>query len=156
MLLVVVRISYIAYDWRWYGNDFREYQAVASQIPPRQVVSFINVKLYDREHTARRCDMYGPLLISLHGQASQLFAIPTAQPIKLSGKLLAGLSDLPKHIRSSPSATRDYNSAVLSRIAEQSHFDYVLLCNASDLQHAFPDGMSLVATRGRFTLLKVR
>ena len=156
VLLVVGRISWIAYDWRGYAQDFESYSAVASKIPPQKVVAYINVNLESRLVSSRRCEMYGPLLISLYGQASPLFAIPTAQPLRLTGRLLAGLSHLPQHERFTVPEERAYHNAVLAKIAEERHFDYVLLCDAARLQRGFPAGAVVVAARDRFTLLKVR
>lgn len=154
LALVVVRIAWIVQDWRGYEDDLRAYGQVVAELPPQQVVAFVNVRLEHRVGPMRRCEMYGPLLVSRHGQASPLFAIPTAQPLKLKGRLAMGLNDLPVHRRFTPAEAQDYYRRTLQALAAQRFFDYALVCDGGRLDRPPTDGV--VAQAGRFTLLKLR
>jgi hypothetical protein len=154
--LAVVRIGAITYDWRRYDRDLAAYDSVVSELPPHQVVGYLNVQPEHRGSGPRRCEMYGPLLVSAHGHASQLFAIPTAQPLKLRGKLLAGLEDLPPHRRFTRAEARAYYYSVIDAILAERRFDYLLLCDAASLEGPLPDTAYVVANSGRFTLIRLR
>ncbi len=156
VLLVVGRIGYICLDWRSYAPDVRDYRAVASQIPPHRVVNFINVSLQPRLGQQRRCEMYGPMLISMYGQAAALFAIPTAQPIRLKGRLAFALSDLPDHKPFIGKAAVDYYNRTLDAVVAQKRFDYSLICDADLLGRPLPATAEIAARQGRFTLVRIR
>lgn len=155
-VLVAARIGYIGYDWRRYEPDFEAYQAVASQIPPHRVVNFINVSLEPRLGPQRRCEMYGPLLISMYDQAAALFAIPTAQPLRLKGQLAYALSDLPDHKPFKGAEAADYYNRTLDAVIAQKRFDYSLICDADLMGRPLPPTAAVVAQQGRFTLVRIR
>ena len=153
--LVAVRLALVAGDWASYRPDLAAYNRVGAALPPGQIVAFVNVDLGVREDHSRRCEMYGPLLASTRGQAAALFAIPSAQPLELKGRLALALSELPGHSRFKGDEARAYYSATLTAMAAQKRFDYVLVCNALGLQAKLPPGLDVVAEDGRFTLAKV-
>jgi hypothetical protein len=153
--LAVVRVAYIGDDWRRYEPDFYAYRAVASQIPPHKVVNFINVSLQPRLGPQRRCEMYGPLLISMYDQAAALFAIPTAQPLRLRGQLAYALSDLPEHRPFKGAEAVDYYRRTLDAVISQKRFDYALICDADLMGRPLPPA-AVVAQKGRFTVVRIR
>ena len=155
-LLVVGRIGYISADWGRYAPDVRDYRAVASRIPSHQVVNFINVSLQPRLGPQRRCEMYGPMLISMYGQAAALFAIPTAQPLRLKGRLAAALSDLPDHKPFKGAEATDYYIRTLDAVIAQKRFDYSLICDADLMGRPLPPTAEIAARQGRFTLVRIR
>lgn len=156
IVLAAVRVGAITYDWTRYGRDLAAYASVVSEMPPHQVVGYVNVHPEHRGSGPRRCEMYGPLLISAYGHSSQLFAIPTAQPLKLRGKLLAGLQRLPQHRRFTRAEARAYYYAMIDAMLAQRQFDYLLLCDAASLEGPLPDSAYVAATNGRFTLIRVQ
>ena len=155
-LLVVGRIGYIGQDWHRYAPDVRDYRAVASRIPPHRLVNFINVSLQPRFGPQRRCEMYGPMLISMYGQAAALFAIPTAQPLRLKGRLADALSDLPDHKPFKGAAAADYYRRTLDAVIAQKRFDYSLICDADLMGSPLPPTAEVAARQGRFTLVRIR
>ena len=155
-LLVVGRIGYIGQDWRRYAPDVRDYRAVASRIPPHRVVNFINVSLQPRLGPQRRCEMYGPMLISMYGQAAALFAIPTAQPLRLKGRLADALRDLPEHKPFKGAEAADYYNRTLDAVIAQKRFDYSLICDADLMGRPLPPTADVAARQGRFTLVRIR
>ncbi len=155
-ILVAGRIALIAVDWSVYPQDFTAYEAVVSRIPSRSVVSYVNVLPEHRIVSRRRCEMYGPLLVSLHSNAAPLFAIPTAQPMVLTGRLAYALSALPVHERSVGAEAIENYAGVVETLVDQRRFDYALLCDADRLGPARLAALPVVAQKGRFTLLKVR
>ena len=153
--LVAVRLVLVAGDWASYRPDLAAYNRVSAALPPEQIVAFVNVDLGAREDHSRRCEMYGPLLASTHNQAAALFAIPSAQPLELRGRLALALRDLPGHSRFKGHEARAYYNATLAAMAAQKRFDFVLVCNARGLRAKLPPGLDVVAEDGRFTLAKV-
>ena len=118
-------------------------------------MNFINVSLQPRLGPQRRCEMYGPLLISMFDQAAALFAIPTAQPLRLKGQLAYALSDLPEHKPFKGAEAADYYRRTLDAVMSQKRFDYALICDA-DLIGRPISPAAVVAKEGRFTVVRIR
>jgi len=153
--LTVIRLSWISLDWRPYAKDFADFEAVAKDLPPFQVVGYVNVSLSHRVGPQRRCEMYGPLLVSLHNQASPLFASVTAQPLRQIGRLGQATRDMPKIERLEGSAAEAVYSETLQVDASRAKYDYVLVCDADRLTRPIDHRLTVAARRGRFTLLRV-
>jgi hypothetical protein len=153
--LTVFRLSWIGLDWRPYAKDFADFEAVAQELPPFQVVGYVNVSLSHRVGPQRRCEMYGPLLVSLYNQASPLFASATAQPLRQIGRLGQAARDMPKIERLEGSAAAAVYSETLQVDANRAKYDYVLVCDADKLMEPIDRRLTVAARRGRFTLLHV-
>ena len=154
--LSAVRIAYIIVDWQRYRVDFAEFQSVAKLIPDATLVNQVLVGRPKHVSAGPRCEMYGPLLVALHGQASPLFANATQQPLKLVGPLRRAVDELP-----SPAGLADGDApAFYDRYIAQANADglfrYLLICQADRLTQAFPAGSKVVARTERFTLLALR
>lgn len=154
-LIAAARIGVMTGDWLSYGADLRDYRAVVERLPPRQVTGFVNVELHPRYDDTRRCEMYGPLMAPERDAAVALFAIPTAQPMRLQGRLSEALKDLPAHMPTKGVEARSYYQAVLQAVSDQRRFDYVLICNLRALGAPLPKGLGVVGEAGRFTLARV-
>lgn len=155
--VAVFRIFGLTWDWHRYGEDLADFRNISSNIGERSVVGFVNVRTGQREDPTQRCEMYGPLLVSLAGHAAPLFAIPTAQPMKLTGQLQWALADLPQHRRFNQDEARVYYNHLLDVLVEQRRFDYVLVCDADALERGDPlTRLPVVAHVGRFTLLSLK
>jgi hypothetical protein len=150
-----VRLVAVTVDYQRYARDDQNYAAVADRIPAHSVVNFINVSLEPRLGGQRRCEMFGPMLISRYGQAAALFAIPTAQPIRLKGRLAEAVEHLPPHVVAHGGQAIDYYERTLAAVLAQKDFDYSLICDAGLLRHG-PPPTAVVASSGRFTLVRVR
>jgi len=152
--MVAVRIVYVGLDWRSYGDDFAQFERTAGKIPPGKLVEYINPTGSDRLGDKRRCAMYGPLMVALHGQASPLFADSTQQPMSLKGPLAEDVRDLPR----GTATTRDasYYSQLLQTIVDKRQFDYALICDPNLLGRPLPAGSAIVTQNGRFTALRLR
>ncbi len=152
--LVGVRLLAIGAGWHAYGQDRLDFAAVASRLPPGQLVETIVVGGGRLDTVNRRCQMFGPLLVAEHGAISRLFAGAASQPIIIRGPLLAAIESTPRdqmnQLKINVSAYDDWVAAV-----SRSKFPWLLLCDASRLKRPLPAGLETVAAKGRFTLLRV-
>jgi hypothetical protein len=155
-LLVVARLAWIGVDWQTYRSDLQAFDAIAAKIPPRQVVGYVSVTLHPRFSDRRRCEMYGPLLVSRHGEAAPLFAIPSAQPMKLQGRLRDALARVPGHKVAFGSEAVANTRELLRTMLDERRFDYVLVCDADRLGAPQFWSANAVAQSGRLTLLRLR
>lgn len=153
--LVALRIGYIGWDWRQYEQHFQEYETVARTIPPRSLTTGIMVALDKRNTAEPRCEMYGPLLVALHGQAGPLFANGTQQPLKLVGALLAANDQLPRSRGLKDDAAPAFYSEVVAKAAEGGGFSHILMCQADRLTRPLPPGTGVVAKTEHFTLIRL-
>lgn len=153
--LVVVRLVAIGVEWRSYDAHFREFEAAASSIPPHQVVKGLEVALDRRLSETPRCEMYGPLLVLRHDQATPLFANATQQPIKLAGQLKQAVDAAPKPTGRDAAEAPAFVSEVIERGQAKGGFDYILICGTAKPARALPAGASVVAQSTNFTVVKL-
>lgn len=150
---VFVRIGAIAADWHGYGRDYREFQSVATKIPPGSMTLGVMVGSGHHEAGLPRCEMYGPLLVMNYGQIGPTFDDPNQHPLVLAGPLKKATDSLAFHARVTNEMTADFNPYMIA--AADAGFDHLLVCNPGLLTHAFPAGMDVVARTPRFALLRV-
>ncbi len=152
--LVALRLLVIGVTWHGYAADNRDFATVASALPPGQLVETLAVGggRLDTQH--RRCQMYGPMLVSNHGAVSRLFAGAASQPIIVRGPLLAAIASTPRpklsQMKVDPAA---FDTAIAN--VSKSKFPWLFLCDAGRLTRPLPPGLEMVAARGRFSLLRV-
>jgi len=149
--LVVLKLTFIGVTWQGYQRDLNDFSAVASSIPSRNLVGYVNTANVSRFEDTRRCQMYGPLTILQHGQAADIFAYGWQQPLALSGPLAAAVnsSTLP------PSPDIKANAlATFDAMRRQGRFDYVMFCGDAD-EASRREGLSPIAHKGRFALYRL-
>jgi hypothetical protein len=152
--VVAVKIGALALDWRRYEADFAAYRQVIREIPASSVVAYVNLANPDRLDPTPRCEMYGPLLIPLRGDATPVFASETAQPMALAGRLAAAnrMPALPpEQAHGLPKAL-----AYFSAMSRAGLYDYVLACDPAGLSASIPGDHVLVGQAGRFRLYQLR
>lgn len=148
--VVLVRLAAVAMSWHAYDGYYREFQTVAERIPSRTLAIGVPVGGGFHETAVPRCEMYGPLLVSLYGQAGPLFANAKQQPLGLDGTLDRAVEDLhAKHPQERPD---DYR--LFMRDAVSAGFDHILVCNSHLLGQSFPENTRVVAQTPHFALLK--
>ncbi|MGZ6040162.1 MAG: hypothetical protein ACXWKR_15945 [Phenylobacterium sp.] len=152
VLLVIARLAVIGVGWQRYRDDFDAYLTATRAMPPGHVVMFVNAAREDRLDPRPRCEMFGPLMIPLRGQAAPLFAYGSQQPIKLAGALKSAQEGQPTMTGPRPIRFQDDRIAVAARLRR---FDYVLVCDAERLSRPLPAGAEVVSHAGRFTVVKI-
>jgi hypothetical protein len=148
--LMVLRLIFIEVNWQRYRTDFADFRRASEAMPTRSLVVYVSAAREQRMEARARCEMYGPLLIALRGEAAPLFAVESQQPIRLRGSLSAAEAEQPK-----PTGTQSlaFQSDRLASALAAKRFDYVLVCDAERLPRPVP-ATSVVAHVGRFTVLK--
>jgi len=148
--LVALRLIFIDVNWQRYRTDFAAFSKASEAMPPHRVVVYVSAAREQRMEARGRCEMYGPLLIALRGEAAPLFAVESQQPIRLRGALNAAQAEQPK-----PTGTQSlaFQSDRLEFALAAKRFDYVLVCDAERLPRPVPT-TSVVTHVGRFTVLK--
>jgi hypothetical protein len=152
-LIVVVRLVAIAVGWQTYTHEFAEFETVAARLPPgAMTVALVpsNNRLYE---AGPRCQMYGPLLISTHGQIGPLFANADQQPLRLVGKLRQAFDALPINTGKAHTNPQYYDN--IAAAAGPAGFDYLLVCNIELLTRPLPRGYAEVARTTHFVLFKL-
>lgn len=151
-VLVAVRIAAIGVSWQSYRDDFASFDQISRQIPAHSVVGYVNLANAERLDPNPRCEMFGPLMVPLSGQASPIFAYTSQQPIALIGRLkvandtLAAFRKRHPHVKGNPLRFEDM---VASRA-----FDYVLVCEPGRLGPPTA-AAERVGEAGRFALFRV-
>jgi hypothetical protein len=153
--LVVLRLAGLGAQWQEYRRDFAQYRTVAAAIPPGQTVQFVFISRVTRVEPGPRCEMYGPLLAPLYGQATPLFADSTQQPLKIIGGLRQGIDALPDNPHLQGIGEARYERDAIAASAKAGHFGYVLVCNADRLPGPLPANVSVAAQSGRFQALRI-
>lgn len=151
-LLVAVRLVAITTDWSGYARGNADFARVAAALPPGALVTtVIGSDRLDRSR--RRCEMYGPLLLTDHGAIVKLFANIDQQPLQIIGPLRAAVASLPQ-----PGRRRRYqpgSADTMLDAASRSGFNWALVCDPDRLAQPLPPGAIPVASAGRFTLYQL-
>lgn len=155
LALTVIRIGYITYDWQKYRRDFAEFRAISEAIPPQSLVTGFSISLKEHVDTAPRCEMYGPLLIAIGGQAGPLFANATQQPLRLVGDLRKGADAMPRAGALSDLDAPTFFTRYINAAHAAGYYQYMLICKAERLQEPLPPGAAVVAKTNRFTLVRL-
>jgi hypothetical protein len=148
--LTALRLVLIDLDWRSYRGELQAFRSTAARIPPDQVVGFFNGAGKERLAEGHRCEMYGPLLVPVAGQAAPLFAFTTQQPMKLKGDL-ARAAQLPQ--TTPHTAAEDDPANRMRAMLREGYFRYILTCDAPAGLATPAAGVEVTAHNGRFTLL---
>ncbi|HKP80082.1 MAG TPA: hypothetical protein VJU34_13255, partial [Phenylobacterium sp.] len=147
--IAALKLVALAAAWIPYRQDFDSFTVVSQAISRPSVVGFVNLENDKRTDPGPRCEMYGPLLVPL-GHASPIFAIGTAQPLEIIGRLKFANASRPD-VHLEPGVGRALLR--LEAMARDNRFDYTLVCGADHLPAGLPN-MTPVARRGRFVLLR--
>jgi len=130
--IVGLKLACVGVGWQGYRQDYADFEAATRSIPAHSLVGYINAVNQDRLDGERRCQMWGPLVIPLHGQATSIFAYKSQQPIALTGRL----DDATRAIAAFASDTerrRDPNAA-FNAMEDARLFDFILVCGPSRLK----------------------
>ena len=148
--LMALRLVFIDVNWQRYRADFADFRRASQAMAPHSLVVFVSAAREQRMEARGRCEMYGPLLIALRGEAAPLFAVESQQPIRLRGGLneAQAAQPTPNGIQSLAFQSQRLETALAAK-----RFDYVLVCDAERLPRPIP-ATSVVARAGRFTVLK--
>jgi hypothetical protein len=151
-LIVGLKLTCVGVGWQGYRQDYADFEAATRAIPAHSLVGYVNAVNQDRLDGERRCQMWGPLVIPLHGQATSIFAYKSQQPIELTGRL----NDATKAIAAFASDTerrRDPNAA-FDAMEKARQFDFILVCGPSHLKR--PDNAPPpVMQNARFAVYRV-
>jgi len=150
-VLVAVKVAAIGYAWSAYATDFQHFRSAGRSIPTHSVVGFVNLANGERLDPGRRCEMYGPLLIPLQGDATPVFALGSAQPIAVIGRLDAASRSPSASTEARRGRARAHDR--LSNIIRNGQYDYVLVCGGGPPSDR--PGASLVAQSGRFAVYRL-
>ncbi|OYX78114.1 MAG: hypothetical protein B7Y82_06145 [Sphingomonadales bacterium 32-65-25] len=150
--LVGARLLMLAVQWHGAAADLADFDAVARALPPGQVVAGLPVRATPHEDMPGRCEMYPPLLLLRHGHATPLFAIRTAQPLELRGRLGAARDELSQ--RPAGLQSRQRPELVIAAYA-RAGYPYVLLCQVAADRPLPATSYPVVAQAGRFRLLRL-
>lgn len=150
--VVAVRLVVIAAGWQAYARDYAEFEDVAARLPRGALVADA-ISSGNHHDDAARCQMYRPLLVSLHGAVAPLFANETQQPLRLVGPLRRALDDLSQRIDWKNARVDSY--AQIATAAGPAGFGYLFVCHAVPDARPLPAGSELVVRTARFTLIRV-
>jgi hypothetical protein len=150
--LAGARLLMLAVQWHSTAADLADFDAVARALPPGQVVAGLPVSASPHEDIPNRCEMYPPLLLLRHGHATPLFAIRTAQPLELRGRLGAARNELAQ--RPPGPQSRQRPELVVAAYA-RAGYSYVLLCQVAADRPLPATPYPVVAEAGRFRLLRL-
>lgn len=149
--IMAARLVAITIAWNGYAADNRDFRQVAAALPSGTLVEYVFTHT-DRLDPARRCQMYGPMLIAEHGSVGRLFANATQQPLQVRGALQAAM-DAETRPSFAERSRPDYVPRVLQSAA-RAGFPWLLLCDGNDV--ALPPGARVAARAGRFSLLQLQ
>ncbi len=150
--LVAARLLMLAAQWHGTAADLADFDAVVRALPRGQVVAGLPVRATPHEDMPNRCEMYPPLLLVRHGHATPLFAIRTAQPLELRGRLAVARDELA--LRPPGLQSRERPELVVAAYA-RAGYPYVLLCQVAADRPLPETPYPVVAQAGRFRLLKL-
>ena len=150
--LAGARLLMVAVQWHGTAADLADFDAVVRALPPGQVVAGLPVRATPHEDMPNRCEMYPPLLLVRHGHATPLFAIRTAQPLVLRGRLGAARDELTA--RPPGPGARNHPEQVVAAYA-RAGYPYLLLCQVAADRPLPQTPYPMVAQAGRFRLLRL-
>ena len=151
--LVALRLAGIALVWQAYGQDQRDFEAIAGALPRGALVESIVIGGDRLDYSRRRCAMFGPLLIAEHGMVGRLFANETQQPLVMIGPLRATIASYRRPQRGSMQTPGFFDDVVAA--TAHSAFPWALVCDADRLTKPVPAAAHQVARAGRFTLYSI-
>ncbi|HXS06726.1 MAG TPA: hypothetical protein VN723_08060 [Rhizomicrobium sp.] len=149
--IVGLRLCAIAVGWLPYAQTYQEFRAIAAELPQGSLTQTVMVGNGRHETNVPRCEMYGPLLVALYGQAAPLFADEKQQPLAMTGRLRQAVGEGRVQPVLDP-RTQDYDGMIRRAFARG--FDHVLVCNAGLLGGPYPRGVEVVARTPQFALLR--
>jgi hypothetical protein len=150
--LAGARLLMVAVQWHGTAADLADFDAVVQALPPGQVVAGLPVRATPHEDMPGRCEMYPPLLLVRHGHATPLFAIRTAQPLALRGRLAAAHDELAA--RPPGPGARNHSEQLVAAYA-RAGYPYLLLCQVAADRPLPQTPYPMVAQAGRFRLLRL-
>lgn len=150
--VVFLRLLLITLDWSSYGDRYREYQSIASQLPPGSVSAGLSIGAGRHETDIPRCEMYGSLVIIQFDQIGPSFSSVGQHPLLLKGRLKDVVGIMENNPATKWEVVRDYGAYL--KVAASAGIDYVLICNAHLLHQDYPPEMTLVARTQHFSLLR--
>jgi len=155
--LVAVRLVSIGWQWQGLATDLADLDRVAAALPPHSLVVGIAPGATPHEEVPQRCEMYIHILGRRHHHIVPVFAIGTAQPIKMKGQLAAA-----KDRANLASTALRFKPGIGSQPAPlvtalaSSGFDQLLLCQVSRDAPRGPLPLPVLAEAGRFRLVDLR
>ncbi|MES2293757.1 MAG: hypothetical protein V4527_10715 [Pseudomonadota bacterium] len=153
-LTAILRIGAIATQWHGYAPTYREFQAIAAQLPRGAVTKGVSVGAGYHETDVPRCEMYEPLLISERGAIVPLFDYTGEHPLVMAGRLKDASSTLRHHPTEFKERIQDYS--IYMTAAASAGFDYLLVCNAHLLSDPVPSDWNPIARTPHFVLLRAK
>lgn len=151
IVIVAVRLAATGLGWRAYAQSYQDFRAIAGELPPGGMTQTVMVGNGRHETGVPRCEMYGPLLVALFGQAAPLFADEKQQPLAMTGRLRQAVGE-GRPVPVFEPMRQDYNGIIAHAFAVG--FDHVLVCNAGLLGGSYPGGVEVAARTGQFALLR--
>ena len=152
VLVVGLKLAWVGVGWQAYRQDFADFESANRSIPAHSLVGYVNAVNTDRLDAERRCQMWGPLVIPLHEQATSIFAYKSQQPIALTGRLNDSTKAIAA-IASDIEQRRDPN-ATFKAMRDGRLFDFILVCGPSRLRLQ-EGGQRPVMQNGRFAVFQV-
>lgn len=155
--LVAVRLVSIGWQWQGLATDLTDLDRVAAGLPPHSLVVGIAPGATPHDEVPRRCEMYIHILGRRQNHIVPVFAIGTAQPIKLKGRLAAARdrANLASAALRLKSGIGDQPAPLVTALAS-SGFDQLLLCQVSRNAPRGPLPLPVLAEAGRFRLVDLR
>jgi hypothetical protein len=152
VMIAFARIAAIAVQWNGYDGYYREFRTVAARVPPQSLVLEITVGSGHHETNVPRCEMFGPLLVSLFGHVVPLFSDRNQQSLLLTGSLQRARDALQRRAVLPSEKTKDYNPYM--SLAGRSGYDVLLVCNRQLLTQPYPAGWKSIAESQHFAVLR--
>ncbi|MES2253764.1 MAG: hypothetical protein V4559_01840 [Pseudomonadota bacterium] len=150
--VVFARLVAVTIQWQGYAGYYKEFRTVAAQIPPQSVALAVMVGSGHHETNVPRCEMFGPLLVSLYGHAVPLFSDPNQQPLVLTGQLAKARDALKRRAVLPSEQTKDYNPYM--SLAQKAGYDTLLVCNRHLLTHPYSGEWRAIAETPHFAVLR--
>jgi len=156
LVAVAARLIFIGVAWRQYAAEFTQFREVAGRMAPGSLAAEVNVTRAVHVSASSRCEMYGPLMVVLYGQAAPLFADPTQQPLRIVGPLRQAGETAPSAAGVSDAEAPAFYSGYIAAAAKAHRFRYLLICGAERLAEPLPDSAKVIGRTPRFTLLDLK
>jgi hypothetical protein len=150
--VVGVKLACTAMGWQAYRQDFADFEAATRSIPAHSLVGYVNAVNTDRLDGRRRCQMWGPLVIPLHEQATSIFAYKSQQPIALTGRLEEAAHALATV--ASDTERRSDPHVAFDVLRETGLVDFILVCGPTRMAHRDGDPRPILQN-SRFAVYRV-